>query len=104
MVDDGVTGLLVPVGRSRPLARAIVQLATAPGTRSAMSQAAVRRAHKHFDQNRVIDLTLDVYKRQLCAAGFVTGQPEPVINLRYADSISLVEEAASKLEAAIEAA
>ena len=104
VVDDGVTGLLVPVERSRPLARAIVQLATAPGTRSAMSQAAVRRAHKHFDQNRVIDLTLDVYKRQLCAAGFVTGQPEPVINLRYADSISLVEEAASKLEAAIEAA
>ena len=104
VVDDGVTGLLVPVGRSRPLARAIVQLATAPGTRSAMSQAAVRRAHKHFDQNRVIDLTLDVYKRQLQTAGFVTGQPEPVINLRYEDSISLVEEAASKLEAAIEAA
>lgn len=104
VVDDGVTGLLVPVGRSRPLARAIVQLASAPGTRSAMSQAAVRRAHKHFDQNRVIDLTLDVYKRQLQAAGFVSGQPEPVINLRYEDSISLVEDAASKLEAAIEAA
>ncbi len=104
VVDDGTTGLLVPVGRSRPLARAIVQLASAPGTRSAMSQAAVRRAHKHFDQNRVIDLTLDVYKRQLQAAGFVSGQPESVINLRYEDSISLVEDAASKLEAAIEAA
>lgn len=91
VVSDGMTGILVPPERSRPIALAIAQLHDAPSTRRAMSQAAVRRAHQHFDQNRVIDLTLGVYRNQLRAAGIVTGQPEPVINLRYSDSISLVD-------------
>ncbi len=95
VVDDGMTGLLVPPRQSRPLARAIAQLHDAPPTRRAMAQAAVRRAAVHFDQNRVIDRTLGVYRSQLRAAGFVT-QPAPVINLRYTDSISLVDSEASK--------
>jgi glycosyltransferase involved in cell wall biosynthesis len=104
VVEDGTTGLLVPAKRSRPLARAIVQLANASGTRSAMSEAGIRRAKRLFDQNRVIDLTLGVYRRQLQAAGIVSGQPEPVINLRYNDSISLVDDAASNATADVRAA
>jgi glycosyltransferase involved in cell wall biosynthesis len=104
VVSDGFTGTLVPVGDSRALARAIAQLIDSPGTRHAMSIAATRRAKLRFDQNKVIDLTLGVYRNQLRAAGFVGPQPEPIINLRYADSISLVDTPASKRAAAETAA
>ena len=95
VVDDGMTGLLVPARRARPVARAIAQLHDAPPTRRAMAAAAVRRASVHFDQDRVIDRTLGVYRNQLRAAGFVT-EPAPVISLRDTDSISLVDIEASE--------
>ena len=95
VVADGTTGLLVPPRRARAIARAIVGLHDAPGTRRAMAEAAVRRARRHFDQDRVIDLTMGVYRSRLRAAGLLGGRPEPVINLRYNDSISLVDADAS---------
>lgn len=95
VVADGMTGMLVPAGRSRAIARAVAQLHDAPGTRRAMSQAAVKRARRHFDQNRVIDLTLGVYRSQLRSAGIVGGRPDPVINLRYRDSMADVDASAS---------
>ena len=104
VVADGMTGHLVPMGESRALARAIAQLVVAGPTRRAMGEAGVRRARQRFDQNRVIDLTLGVYRSQLRAAGLVGAHSEPVINLRYVDSISLVETAASKSDAASRAA
>lgn len=104
VVADGMTGHLVPVGESRALARAIAQLVVAGPTRRAMGEAGVRRARQRFDQNRVIDLTLGVYRSQLRAAGLVGAHSEPVINLRYNDSISLVETAASKSDEASRAA
>lgn len=99
VVSDGFTGTLVPVKDSRALARAIAQLIDSPGTRNAMSIAATRRAKLRFDQNKVIELTLSVYRNQLRAAGFVGPQPEPIINLRYTNSISLVDTPASKRDA-----
>ena len=62
-----------------------------------MAQAAIRRATMHFDQDRVIDRTLGVYRNQLRAAGWVS-RPAPILNLRDSDPISLVDSGQSKSE------
>ena len=63
VVDHDVTGLLVPAREPTALAAAIEALATDPDRRHTMSAAAVERARTHFDQQRVIDITLDAYRR-----------------------------------------
>jgi glycosyltransferase involved in cell wall biosynthesis len=72
VVDDGVTGTLVPVRDSRALGEAITALADDRPRREKMGEAARDRARAEFDQQRVIDLTLGVYDRLL------TGRP-PVL-------------------------
>jgi glycosyltransferase involved in cell wall biosynthesis len=69
VVDDGVTGVLVPVRSPTGLAAAISALLADPDRRAAMSAAATERARTHFDQQRVIDLTLATYDRLLHARG-----------------------------------
>lgn len=61
VVDDGTTGLLVPVRDPQALGSAIARLATDDVERSRMSAAAVERARSHFDQQTVIDITLAAY-------------------------------------------
>ncbi len=61
VVDDGTTGLLVPVRDPQALGSAIARLATDDAERSRMSAAAVERARSHFDQQTVIDITLAAY-------------------------------------------
>jgi glycosyltransferase involved in cell wall biosynthesis len=65
VVDDGTTGLLVPVRDAPALAAAIRTLAASPDVRSRMSAAALAKARREFDQARVIDLTLSTYSRLL---------------------------------------
>jgi glycosyltransferase involved in cell wall biosynthesis len=65
VVDDGTTGLLVPVRDAAALAAAIRELAASPDTRARMSAAALAKARREFDQARVIDRTLSVYARLL---------------------------------------
>ncbi|MGH9247599.1 MAG: glycosyltransferase [Acidimicrobiales bacterium] len=65
VVDDGVSGLLVPPRKARPLAEAIAALAREPTRRRAMGAAARRKALADFDQQRCIDITLGVYERAL---------------------------------------
>jgi len=65
VVDDGVTGRLVPVGDAGALAAAVKALAADPAMRRRMSDAARQRAEKEFDQRRVIDLTLGLYEQLL---------------------------------------
>ena len=63
VVDDGVTGLLVPVRSTSGLTRAMHDLvADAPG-RVAMGAAALARAHSLFDDRAVIERTLQTYDR-----------------------------------------
>lgn len=62
VVDDGVTGVLVPVRDALALAGAVAALADDPPRREAMGAAGIERARAHFDQHRQIAVTLDVYR------------------------------------------
>ncbi len=63
VIDDDVTGTLVPVRDASAFAAAVHRLATEPATRQRMSAAAHRRAADHFDQAQVIARTLEAYGR-----------------------------------------
>lgn len=68
VVDDGVTGLLVPVRDQVALAAAVAEMAEAGAEQlTKMGTAARDKAHRDFDQASVIDITLSVYERLLQA-------------------------------------
>lgn len=69
VVDDGRTGMLVTVRDATALAAAIDRLVSDPTLRADMSTAAVAKATADFDQERVIQLTLDTYERLLVQRG-----------------------------------
>jgi glycosyltransferase involved in cell wall biosynthesis len=68
-VDHGITGLLVPLGDVNALVVAIADLAVAPSIRLAMSSEARRKAEADFDEQAVIQKTLDAYRRLPTATG-----------------------------------
>ena len=49
LVDDGVTGLLVPPGNADALAAAVVELIDDPTRRAALGAAGRRRVEREFD-------------------------------------------------------
>jgi glycosyltransferase involved in cell wall biosynthesis len=63
VVDDEVTGLLVPVRDAQALTEAIQILGKDPSLRSTMGKAAVERALDEFDERRVVQLVLDTYRQ-----------------------------------------
>lgn len=67
VVDHGVTGLLFPVGDAESIARAIARVVDDDALRTRMGVAALEKAAREFDQDRVIGLTLDAYQRVLAA-------------------------------------
>lgn len=69
VVDDGVTGLLVPVRDPAALAAAIRALGEDEERRRAMGQAAVERALAHFDERRVVEVVLDTYREVAACKG-----------------------------------
>ena len=62
VVDDGRTGILVPPRDPPALARAIRRLAADPELRQRMGRQARDKAVREFDQQKVIDITLGVYR------------------------------------------
>src|SRR5690606_39642253 len=62
VVDDGVTGLLVPVRDGAALAAAIRTLGDDPSRCLAMGEAAVARARQRFDERTVVDIVLATYR------------------------------------------
>ena len=68
VVDDGVTGRLVPVGDAAALAEAVAELAGDADRRAAMGTAGRAKAAREFDQQHCIDVTLALYRQLLEAA------------------------------------
>lgn len=69
VVDNGVTGRLVPVHNVDALADAIEELARNQQLRADMGRASIAKARASFDQQRVIDHTLATYDRLLTQRG-----------------------------------
>jgi glycosyltransferase involved in cell wall biosynthesis len=65
VVDDGVTGKLVPVRDATALADAVASLARDPATRAAMGAAGREKARREFDDRTSVAITLGVYEQLL---------------------------------------
>ncbi len=94
VVLDGVNGQLYEPGDSVGLAEHLCLLLADPLLRRRMGAAGVDRAAAEFDQQRVIDRTMAVYRQLLQTRGKTTLQCAS--SERYTDSIDLVAAAASK--------
>jgi glycosyltransferase involved in cell wall biosynthesis len=69
LVEEGVTGLLVPPGEAEPLADAIVRLASDPPLARELGRAGRRRALEQFLQERCTDRTELLYEASLNGRG-----------------------------------
>jgi len=78
VVEDGVTGMLVPVRDAGALAAAIGRLAGDAELRRRVGEAARRRAETEFNETRVIAITLAVYRQLLERAGGPLPVPDGV--------------------------
>jgi len=74
-VEDGRTGLLVPVRDPIALARALRSLLDSPDRRRAMGAEGRLVAHQKFDERVVFDKVLSTYQRLLAARGLSQGEP-----------------------------
>ena len=63
VVDHDVSGLLVPVRDPAALAEAIRSLGDDAERRKRMGEAAIERAASHFDEDTVVEIVLDTYRR-----------------------------------------
>ncbi|MGH9293856.1 MAG: GNAT family N-acetyltransferase [Acidimicrobiales bacterium] len=84
VVEDGRTGILVPPRDAARLAAAVGRLARSPAERETMGSAGREKALLEFDQQRVIDLTLDTYDRLLRRIS-VPGGASAGLNYRLAN-------------------
>ena len=75
LVEEGVTGLLVPPGDAAPLAQAIVRLAGNLPEAAELGRAGRRRALAQFLQERCTDRTELLYRGQLESRGGRNGTP-----------------------------
>lgn len=62
IVDDGVTGRLVPPDLVDPLAQALLELAADPAVRRRMGAVARERAVERFSLDQMVERTLAVYR------------------------------------------
>jgi glycosyltransferase involved in cell wall biosynthesis len=76
VVDDGVTGRLVPVRDAASLVGAIGPLLGDRAAADAMGAAGRQRALERFDEAAVVERTLQIYRRLLGARGISPGFPE----------------------------
>jgi glycosyltransferase involved in cell wall biosynthesis len=65
VVDDGVTGVLMPPGKAAPLGAAIVRLLAHPAERKRMGEAGRRRAVAEFGEATMLERTAALYREVL---------------------------------------
>jgi len=75
VVDDGVTGRLVPVRDAASLAEAIGALLDDRATADVMGRAGRERALERFDETAVVERTLQIYRRLLRGRGISPASP-----------------------------
>ncbi len=63
VVDDGVTGLLVPARQVTPLAESIGRLVADPDLRLRLATAARARAEAQFGIDQIVSQTLHLYSQ-----------------------------------------
>jgi N-acetyl-alpha-D-glucosaminyl L-malate synthase BshA len=66
VVEDGVSGLLVPAGDVDALTLAVQRLLDDPVRRAAMGQAALKRAQEQFSADKIVPRYIELYRR-VCA-------------------------------------
>ena len=69
VVVDGVTGMLVPAGDPREIAAAVMELVEEEDLRQRMGAEGRKRAEASFDEEKVVQRTLAVYRRLLRERG-----------------------------------
>ena len=62
VVDDGITGILVPPGDSQALGDALIQLLSDPDLRRRMGRAGQERVRAEFTVDQIVPKTLAVYE------------------------------------------
>jgi glycosyltransferase involved in cell wall biosynthesis len=65
LIEDGLTGLLVPPGDAEALAQAVARLARDEGLRKTIAEAGRRRVHESFNARRSARQLAECY-RMLC--------------------------------------
>ena len=76
LIEDGIDGLLFPVGDVEAMARAAIALLQDPPRLAALSEAARRTARKHFCATGIIALYEQFYERIIEAATQPSPNPE----------------------------
>jgi glycosyltransferase involved in cell wall biosynthesis len=74
-IEDGASGVLVPVGAPGALAEAIVRLAADPGRRTALGGSARARIERHFTQRDMLDRCGAILARVVAGRMSQTGLP-----------------------------
>lgn len=65
LVQDGVTGLLAPVGDVQALAEAVIKIFTTPGMQESFGQAGLQRIKQNFHVDKITEQYEDLYKEIL---------------------------------------
>ncbi len=76
VVEDGVNGLLFPVGDVDALTAAVVDLGTDSARRRAMGRAAIRKAAERFDERKVVSTVMDAYAGAAAGKGLAWLAPQ----------------------------
>jgi len=69
VIEDGVSGRLVPFGDADALARSVEELLRDPDRRRAMGEAGCQRARGRFSAEQIVPQYIDLYHRVLGAGG-----------------------------------
>ncbi len=67
IVEDGVTGLLVPQGEPEALAEAVIELLDDPARAAAMGETGRKRVTEHFSLRGMTDAYLELYRELVTA-------------------------------------